>query len=60
MESRALRFSLDAAACRRQLPPNEEPPMTGQTSQIAGLNAYVWDVEGPPLAVSRDASDLVG
>ena len=34
--------------------------MTGQTSQIGGLNAYVWDVEGPPLAVSRDASDLVG
>lgn len=34
--------------------------MTGQTSRIAGLNAYVWDVAGPPLAVSRDASDLVG
>ena len=34
--------------------------MTGRTSQIGGLNAYVWDVEGPPLAASRDASDLVG
>lgn len=34
--------------------------MTGRTNQIGGLNAYVWDVEGSPLATSRDASDLVG
>lgn len=34
--------------------------MTGQASKIGGLNAYVLDIEGPPLATSRDASDLVG
>ena len=34
--------------------------MTGQTSEIGGLRAYAWLPEGPPLATSRDASDLVG
>ena len=34
--------------------------MTGQTSEIGGLRAYAWLPEGPPLATSRDASDLIG
>ena len=34
--------------------------MTGQTSEIGGLRAYAWPSEGPPLATSREASDLVG
>ncbi len=34
--------------------------MSELTSQIGGLRAYAWPAEGPPLATSRDASDLVG
>ena len=34
--------------------------MSGQISEIGGLRAYAWDLDGPLLATSRDASDLVG
>lgn len=34
--------------------------MTGQVTDIGALRAFVWDAEGPLLATSRDASDLVG
>lgn len=34
--------------------------MTGQISEVGGLRAYAWNLDGPPLATSRDASDLVG
>ncbi|KRB42526.1 MAG: DUF4180 domain-containing protein [Pseudomonadota bacterium] len=34
--------------------------MTGQVTDIGALRAFVWNAEGPLLATSRDASDLVG
>lgn len=34
--------------------------MNGQTSEIGGLRAYAWNLDGRPLATSRDASDLIG
>ena len=34
--------------------------MSGQISEIGGLRAYVWDLDGPRLTASRDASDLIG
>lgn len=34
--------------------------MSGQINEIGGLRAFAWDLDGPLLATSRDASDLVG
>ena len=34
--------------------------MNERITEIGGLRAYVWDLDGPLLATSRDASDLIG
>lgn len=34
--------------------------MSGQIGEIGGLRVFAWAPDGPLLATSRDASDLIG